>query len=239
MSETIRPGASDPLLLAGHSHLYALFHGREAATRRVELVDGKWPRTPTYWDEVVDRAAGADLALVFGGNEHNACYFFQGDHAFDFVSRQVNRLLPSIQLLPKKTIRAEFMTAGLSELPAILKRLIDRNPRQLVVVGTPPPKKDSEALRAMLRDEPFFLELAAHKQGQIEDIVITAPEVRLKLWFLLQDMLADMAAQAGVRFVPVVPAVQDSDGFLRPEFWAPDVNPCQCSLWGDHDPGGC
>ncbi len=54
----------------------------------------------------------------------------------------------------------------------------------------------------------------------IEDIKITDPHVRLKMWFLLQDMIAEIAHRHGARFIPVPRELQDEEGFLLEQLLA-------------------
>jgi hypothetical protein len=93
----------------------------------------------------------------------------------------------------------------------------------VTLVGTPPPKKDNEALRKLLEKEPYFCDWAAQLGQSIDEIKITEPHVRLKLWFLLQDMIAEIGRRHGARFIPVPSELQDEDGFLLEQYWHPDV----------------
>jgi hypothetical protein len=220
------------IVLAGHSHIFALTgqHYSEVPDLRplegvegVSMLLGPWPRGLDYWQALGAAAPGADVALIWGGNEHNVCYFFQADHAFDFLSKQVGQLIPSFQLVPKNMIRRRFMDVGISDLEKLLPRLVEVGSRRIAVLGTPPPKRDNEILRTMLVVEPFFAEMAAYLGFSIETVPITAPHVRLKLWFLLQEMLAEQAKKVSATFVPVPREAQDEDGFLKREFWTQDV----------------
>jgi hypothetical protein len=220
------------IILAGHSHIFALSGPLYSEVPglvglceqpEVRVLTGGWPRGDDYWQALVDAVPGADVALVWGGNEHNVCYFFEADHAFDFVSKQVGSLLPSFQIVPKTQIRRRLTNAGVGQLGDVLTRLRAAGVRRLVVLGTPPPKRDNDALRALLASEPFFVEMADHLGHSVDTVPITAPRVRLKLWYLLQEMLAEHARAASAVFVPVPSETQDDDGFLRPEMWAPDV----------------
>lgn len=221
------------LVLAGHSHIVALTGPQQtnvpmlrpvAENGDVAVLESDWPRTDAYWDALTECSFGADVALIWGGNEHNICYFFQADHAFDFLSKNVNRLIPSFQVVPKATIRRRFLDAGLTQLSRVMDRLsADGGDRRIAILGTPPPKRDNDALRAMLTEEPFFVEQAAFLGHTVETIPITAPHVRLKLWYLLQEMLADQARRVGAAFVPIPSGAQDEDGFLKPEYWTRDV----------------
>ncbi len=184
---------------------------------------GNWPRDDAYWQALVDRAPAHDIGLVWGGNQHNMAYFFQAAYEFDFMSRQVNKIIPSFQLMPLARIRKRFLELGLDELPSMLTRLKATPDTRVVVIGTPPPKKNNEALRAMLHSEPFFIAWAGQIGDDVSKIKITLPHIRLKLWYLLQEMLADMATKNDATFLPVPRNLQDDEGYLRQDFWRQDV----------------
>jgi hypothetical protein len=220
---------SEKVILAGHSHLTALTvnHVKHPPALRkrdnLHVLEGTWPRDEAYWRALADHAAGADLVIIWGGNEHNVGYFFQAAFAFDFLSNQVKRLIPSFQIVSQSRIKRRFNEIDLDELNGVLAMLNEREPASVTLLGTPPPKKDNEALRKLLAQEPYFCHWAAQLGQSIEDIKITDPHVRLKLWFLLQDMIADIARRHGARFLPVPSELQDEEGFLLEQYWHPDV----------------
>ena len=166
---------------------------------------------------------GRRVGLIWGGNEHNAFYFFESAHMFDFASKYVARLLERVQIVTQRTVKSRFREHSLAQLDEVLDSLVRARPERLALIGTPPPKKDSEKLRAVLDREPFFLAVAASMKADRDSVRITDPYVRLKLWYLLQDMLREAAGRRGAHFVAVPPECQDREGFLRDEFWAPDV----------------
>ena len=57
----------------------------------------------------------------------------------------------------------------------------------------------------------------------LDTVKITPPHVRLKLWYLLQEMLEESAHEVGGKFIPVLAEAQDEAGYLRPEYWYHDV----------------
>lgn len=225
--------ASDaPLLLAGHSHLVALVGNADSHTPEMRklgvgkqcfVLDGTWPRPDAYWQSLADNARGADIALMWGGNEHNSCYFFQDAYQFDFLSTYVNKIMPSLQIVPRNRITKRFNDLSLNHLNSVLAMLAASGARSIALLGTPAPKKDNEALRAMLPTEPFFVDWAGHIGTELDEIKITLPHVRLKLWYLLQDMFATAVANVGGRFISVPPETVDAEGYLRPDYWQADI----------------
>jgi hypothetical protein len=222
------------LIRAGHSHLGAIAK-RNVFSGPSELVvgprgdgtlimAGPWPRDMTYWDTLADLGMGADVGIIWGGNEHNLCYFFEAETPFDFLSAHVRIMNPSAQIMSRAAIRQRFQQISFNDLDSTLKRLATGGLNRIALIGTPPPKGDNEALRALLKTEEFFVSRAALLGQSVETIPITDPFVRLKLWYLLQDMLAEEARIREVMFIPVPKEVQDPDGFLKQEFWASDVS---------------
>ena len=228
-------------IVAGASHMNALVEGRFALTPQIREIfthehllalDGPWPRNDAYWSALVSASKRNNIALVWGGNEHNSFYFFEAAYKFDFSSRNVSRILNGIQIVAQRTIRNKFWTFSIQELRQLLGKLVREMPNRIVIVGTPPPKKDNDKLRALLASEPAFLEWAAQIGEKEGSIRITNPFVRLKLWYLLQDMLAEEAKAANGVFVAVPAETQDEDGFLREDYWAQDVTHAN-SLYGN------
>jgi len=220
------------ILLAGHSHLNALVGDRyvQSPTLRslddrpdVTILDGPWPRPDDYWRALAKNARDKATGLMWGGNEHNSIYFFNAAYEFDFSSRYVARLLGRAQIVTQRTVKQRFREHSLGELDSALKALSAARPRKLALLGTPPPKKDNERLRQMLAAEPVFFEWAKTLGAPIETIGITDPFVRLKLWHVLQDMFREAAAKYDGAFVATPAEAQDDEGFLKDEYWAPDV----------------
>ncbi|GLQ37817.1 hypothetical protein GCM10007908_14370 [Rhizobium albus] len=244
--EIVRPSIGYRAIIAGHSHVNAMVGWRHElaptlrivdGTSHLEALDGPWPRLEEYWKALVQHADNARIAIVWGGNEHNARYFFRDAYDFDFSSKHVTKILNNIQIIARSTIRKRFYEGGLSDLADLLDQLKAARPQRLVIVGTPPPKKDNDRLRTMFEAEPHFLAYAEAKKIDPADIRITEPHIRLKLWYLLQDILADEAKRIGGIFLPVLKETQDEDGYLRDEFWASDVthaNPAYGRLMLDY-----
>lgn len=223
------------LILAGDSHLAAIggsrvFSGPLEAIPGLRgddtliLAGGVWPRDMTYWDTLADIGMGADVGILWGGNEHNLYYFFEAETPFDFLSNHVPVMNPSAQIMSTAAIRQSFRQASFDYLDLVLKRLTSGGLNRIALIGTPPPKGDNEALRGLLKTELFFVSRAELLGQSAETIPITDPYVRLKLWYLLQDMLAEEARVRGVMFISVPEEVQGADGFLKREYWASDVS---------------
>jgi hypothetical protein len=221
-----------PILLAGHSHMKALVGDRFTTEPELHPVSefsnlfalyAPWPRDESYWEYLKARSAGTRIVLVWGGNEHNLHYFFESAHPFDFWSRHVNLLISTFRIIPQQQVRRKFRESSLNKLDDVLACLASSGATTISVVGTPPPKKDSEGLRKILLSEPHFVEWASQIGQSVETVRITPPHIRLKLWFLLQEMLAEAAHKIGAKFIPVPESLRDQDGYLPFEYWASDI----------------
>ena len=220
------------ILIGGHSHVNALVgdrHVNAPAVRCLEgepdvsVLDGPWPRSEAYFERLAAESAHRRVGLVWGGNEHNSVYFFQAAYRFDFASRYVSRILGRAQIVTQRAVRQRFRKLSLDDMGVALKSIRAAGPEKLALVGTPPPKKDNEKLRAVLEREPVFLAWADQLRTSAQTIEITDPHVRLKLWYLLQDMFREAAQAHGAAFISTPAEVQDEEGFLKEEYWAPDV----------------
>ena len=232
--EVLCQGSNARLILAGHSHLVAIA-GSHIYSLPLGVISGPrgdgtfimagspQPRDMTYWDTLADLATDADVGIMWHGNEHNILYFFETETPFDFLSAHVRKMKPSAQIMSKAAIRHSFQQLSFDELDLVVDRLATGGVNRIALIGTPPPKGDNEALRALIQTEVWFVQRAAQLGQSLETIRITDPFVRLKLWYLLQDMQAEEARTRGLMFIPVPKEVQDADGFLKREFWVSDV----------------
>lgn len=218
------------LIIAGHSHLGAIA-GQGIVSASSELVTGPRgdgtlvmvgpgpKRDMSYFDTLASLAIGADVGIIWNGNEHDTLYFFEAETPFDFVSAHVRKMNPSAQMKSQAAIRDRFQQTSFDVLDVVLERLATGGLNRIALIGTPPPKGDNETLRALLQNDTFFVDWAAQLGHSVETVPITDSSVRLKLWYLLQEMLAEEARIRGLIFIPVPEDVQDADGFLKREFW--------------------
>jgi hypothetical protein len=228
----LQTGTTPPIVVAGHSHMCALVGDRFVTEPEMHAVSdfpnlfalhAPWPRREDYWGHLREKGAGTRIALVWGGNEHNVHYFFESKRPFDFWSRHVSKLSSTFHLMSQRRVRHKFMESSLGQLDTVLANLASGTATSISVIGTPPPKRDSEGLRKILLNEPLFVQFATQIGETIDTAKITPPHIRLKLWFLLQDMLAEAARRVGAIFIPVPETLRDEDGFLPYEYWASDV----------------
>ena len=218
-----------PILIAGHSHAYALGLPDAAAEASPGIVAiqpgvlglvGGWPRDDQYWAALVGKSTEATPAIVWQGSQHLGDFLF-ADPPFDFVlSSQPD--LPAnenVVLVPEAAVR-ELQMRHLMDLVELLKRLEGSSP---MVVATPPAKGDDEALRAFVMSEPHFQQQAEALGIDLAKAPILPRWTRYKLWAVIQELMREIAIAHGAEFIPHPAATQDEEGFLRPEYSMPDA----------------
>lgn len=237
------------IVIAGHSHTIALLlnAGPVAApqegalfpiTERVYGLHGAWPRTPGYWGALARLASDNSIALFWRGNDHFASFVFEQSPKFDFVVRTAEdaEIDENAVIVPAALVRAKLKKLGFGpELDGVLSSLKGQGNNRIALVGTPPPKGDSNYLRRFVENEyKFELEQLGFTP---ETARLTSLHVLLKLWLLLQEMYKEAAEKHGIRFIPVPDRVKDDAGFLRRKFWGEDVthaNPAYGRVMLDH-----
>jgi hypothetical protein len=220
-----------PIILAGHSHMAALVGDVPtgdpallpgALFPEISALYGPWPRDSGYWERLAQLCTGARVAILWEGNHHNVFYLFQSDKPFDFWSKSVARIVSGFQLVPQRMVREKFRPS-IEQLSCVIELIQKSSPSGVAVIGTPPPKENADELRILLKGDPLFVDLAAQMGRSPEQVKITPAPVRLKLWYLLQEMMADAANKSGAQFIPIPQETIDADGYLRREFWAKDL----------------
>ena len=232
------------LVLAGHSHVHALGVPGRAGKQQLALVPLKHPkvdvaavvgaRDATYWDAFVDASAAHVPAVIWSGNQHYAHFLFRPTPAIDFVLSAVPQLPinRTAQIVPEEMIRA-FLAPSITGLHELLLRLQDRSPFPAIVIGTPPPKGDLERLCANVDSEPVLKEAARRLDVPIVPASLTELRTMVKLWRLLQTILAEAAAAVGAAFVPVPPRLITSEGTLSDNHWGADATHANRAYGGE------
>lgn len=227
---------SPQLIVAGDSHVFSLGTPHtpgltEAvlvpmANDRIEMfaVDGPCPRNLAYWQEVVRFVEGRAAAISWCGNQHQQFFLFAPSPLFDFVlaSRPDLPLDESADLVPESMVREKFWPT-VAILSAMIGEIAKNSASRAIVLGTPPPKGDDEKVRGFLAAEPGLVALAAKRGCSVDEVPLTPPLIRLKLWTVIQELMADIAREHGASFLPAPAEAQDETGFLRPEFWVADA----------------
>ena len=118
----------------------------------------------------------------------------------------------------------EVFQPSISHLEMVLTRMLDTGGPRPIVLGTPPPKADNEAIRRGTRvHADVFAKLASDRGLDPEKAQLAPACLRLKLWWLLQRMMRETAERLAVEFWPVSVSAMTEEGYLRPEYWAEDA----------------
>jgi hypothetical protein len=220
-----------PIIIAGHSHTRALIGWNTEDDFPLLPVDeqdrifglhGPWPRTENYWSALTRYAPGNSIALLWEGNQCNSLFLIEQPLRFDFVPRRLHSLPveEDAVIVPEALVRAKLQSL-IGPLGDVLTALKAQTHCRIALVGTPPPKGDNEHLRSLLAPEfACYDNLLA---VTVEQVRLTSPIVRLKLWHVLQEIYQEQAERGGVEFIPVPDIVADEAGFLKPVFSAVDV----------------
>jgi len=224
-------------VIGGHSH--AAFIARalvrhfpnnpEIDSRNIALEFGfgglrGGPVTQEYEDILVQLGATRNIAVVWNGNQHNADFLLSPEVQIDLIPRgyPVKSTLPNATIVAESAIRAHFQPT-FDRLVKLLTRLSDAAKYPRLVIGTPPPLFDEALIRKRLKGEPVLTNRATAAGFDIDTVAITPASVRLKLWFVLQRMMAEIGEAHGASYVNVPTEALDENGFLKPELSAGDV----------------
>jgi hypothetical protein len=215
-------GPSDPDVIAcGHSHVIAMElavrYGLAAESLRASVCyagesDLQRLGADTYWDFVVEQAPGRTVAVFWNGNQHNADFLIESQPPVRVVASEPVVDDDDATWVPQEMLRARWRPTN-DELEHQLSRLV-AVAREVLVVGTPPPKQD-EFVAHVLSTDLHFTRVARELGLDVREAPVTPGPTRLTMWSLVQEMLAESAGAAGATWVPVPDTVLDDEGYLR------------------------
>jgi hypothetical protein len=221
-----------PVVIAGHSHTVALgvpISSPDGLTDFVALsgepratgLTGAFPRTDEYWADMVALTKVRTVAISWNGNQHLAGLLVA--QPFDFALRSRPDLpVAPITIVPELAVR-ELLGQSHVTLTRVLEGAARAGGRPPIILGTPPPKGDAAWVRRRLSSEVHFVQLAEQAGVSLETIELSTPQVWLKSWLVIQELLREIAGAFSLRFCPSPPDAQTADGFLREEYWSDDV----------------
>ncbi len=220
------------VIVAGHSHMFAMgvhqryqgpiallrFDGRR---RPVSFLMEEWKgnRTNDYWDALVNLSADRSVLIVFNGNQHYADFLLAPDPLIDFVDDSDSAIHSGAMAVPRRLVKAHFEPT-LAQLRTIIERLHGSGCRFVAVLGTPAPKSDITRFVAMIRQSRYFAGVAQRQGLDLATVATTPPRILLKMWRVIQELLAEVAADKGATFVSVPPETMDGSGFLHERCYA-------------------
>ncbi|PZR89353.1 MAG: hypothetical protein DLM68_06190 [Hyphomicrobiales bacterium] len=181
---------------------------------------GPAQRPLQYYEELAKVAGGKTIAFCYHGGQHYSDFVFERE-PFDFIPASRPGLpLRGYPLVPESLIRAHF-AAGMGLLEYLMKRLTVVPDSHIVVLGTPPSRRENESALHTIRGNRNFAELAKSAGLTNDDLRLLDDFVLLKLWFVIQDMMREIAEQHGAQFIEVPPQTQDEYGALLRQYWLP------------------
>lgn len=220
------------LLIAGHSHAFAL--GVKALgdvrvekiandIQNIEGLMGGWKgsRDDEYWDKLAENASGKDIVLLWAGNQHNLGFLFQEEETFDFYLKGYNTDT-SKKLIPAVVVKEHFYT-NYKKLNSVIEKLKSSDCSSITLVETPPPKGDNQYLIPFIKRSEHFVKMAKKAGVDLDNLQLSSPRFRLKLWATCQQILKDIARQQNIALVSIPAHTVYDDGTLKKEFWAEDT----------------
>jgi hypothetical protein len=220
-----------PIVVAGHSHTVALVGHVEvdAPTLRPaperEAVYGFYgpsPRLADYWDALAASVTDRVVGLSWKGHEP-ALFLIEAETPFDFIYNNDPSLGvdEGAYLVPESLVKASYRFS-MDELADLIPRLHRSGAEAVALLGSPPPKRDAD-IRAGIREEPYFRDLIAGLGTSFDQVRVASERLRLKLWRVLQDSLAEIARSNQAIYIPPPATCMDPDGFLLHEYSGGDA----------------
>jgi hypothetical protein len=224
--------AAADVLLIGHSHALALWHGYHTASfpfvlRYLDLLaagiaeavaatrDGIVPPLR----EFVDSNPAAPVLLSYAGNEHNLLALVEHPEPFDFEHADGAPPDPRRWIVPARVMRAH-MAAYVERLRRWMHGFRAAFPgRAAWLLLPPPPLPDPD-------------HIAAHPAVFAEKVATcgVAPyAVRHKVWRLQCELMREFAAETGMAVLEAPASALDGEGRLRRDAWGNDA--VHASTW--------
>jgi hypothetical protein len=231
------------MIITGHSHCFSMGVNPTGELRLEPIqndvpgvfgVMGAWngSRDDAYWQFVAKHAKGKYIVISWAGNQHNSGFIFSNEESFDFVLNNNERTpITEGRTMVPKSVLVEHFKASLGGLPRVIDILQKGNPKGILLLETPRPKGDGEFILPFIKASQHFIELAQKLNIEIDSLKISSLSFRLKLWQVIQELVANIAKDANIQYVSVPVEFQSSEGGLKKEFWANDVTHAN-SLYG-------
>jgi hypothetical protein len=212
------------LLLAGHSHVWALHtahkNGCAEAPESVTTIHQSLQRTQEHLEAIAAHCEERFVVLVWEGNQHNR-FLIERPPCFEVVppASELQQTVRDVEhssstlIVPFEAAVALFLTT-LDKLREIILGLTGAS--KIFVVGTPPPKPETYLRRALIKAE--FASQLKQTGACAATARITPLVTRLALWQALQEAMTIVARECNASFVAIPPEVQAADGALLDEF---------------------
>ena len=217
-------GSGSPRIrVAGHSHSQALRYAMErldpsekALVAVLDVAAEPLLADDTYWPVVA--STGRPVVVLWNGNQPNVV-FMMSDDPITVIGPRGVLSEPIGRVIPYSMVKA-LWNPWLADLLQFLEGHPD--PSLVTLLGTPPPKAEAE-VRAGIAIEPYFVDLLAAQDLTPDTAPIVDTATRVATWDALQERMAEVTADFGMRFLPVPPEAHAADGTLPPQLSGPDA----------------
>lgn len=220
-------GDADPeIVVGGESHRRALWlaideHQRHDLTRAV-LVSQRQSEQPggandwaDYWPDFAALAVGRTAVVVWSGNQNVTYFLFEQGMEISLGGPFEYRPASSSgTFVTERALRA-LLLPSIEPMGGVLDALVPVA-KLVLVVGTPPPSMES-VTRQKFQGNKQQAEKMARQGVDVATVPLQPDGQRVALWWLLQEMMCEVAEAHGATWVPVSPRAYDENGFLRPE----------------------
>lgn len=214
------------VLVSGHSHTYAMlcamqnrpqFHKSVAVVTQADFSQHKI-HDYDYWDYVAELSVSQPTAISWNGNQHNLHFLL--DLEDPFTSYGLKSLSKEdLPIVPVSQIKA-LLRPTFYELELVLERFKD--PRNLILIGTPAPKP-KQVIKKFLLEDSYYQDLASSLNIKLSDVEVSSDELRVFMWDLTQSLTEQVAIKFGCKFFPVPEITLAEDRTLAKGYWADDV----------------
>lgn len=217
------------IIISGGSHATCLGVPHTSLNLKPELVQidyrfdamtGIFPRDQAYWTELVNLAAHRTVAIIWNGNQHYGRFLLAETPPIDLVlpDEPHRPIDPNAVVVPVLRLK-ELWQQTFVELTLIIKSLKAREGCRPILVGTPPPIRTDESIRAaLMRKDDFFVKVSQYFNIDLATADLTPRPVMYKLWATVQSSMRDVAELCQIPFLGVSRATQTDEGFLRDEY---------------------
>ena len=218
------------IVVCGHSHAASILE----ATNLLDLqarnepaisvcYSADWAAGPPgdkeYWDFVAELSVGKHVVIVWNGNQHNANFMFQTQPNFTILGVSDNACDKEGVTIPRAMIK-DFFKPFFEELKVITPTFYSA--ASISLMNGPAPKPLSHIKSCILQDK-YFTDIAKSLGVEIDSLVTTSDSLRLELWNILAELLANSAKELGANFLSAPASSRDAFGMLLPEYSASDV----------------
>ena len=164
-----------------------------------------------FVNELARASEGRTVALLWNGTLYLTSFVFVLGTPIDFVLREEPELGAGIRIgtalepliVPDRVVH-EVLAAEVDSLEVALQRLRASGAARVIIVGTPPPKRDlAERRHREMPGTSHFRESAEALGLDWDSLTVSSPPLLYKAWRVSQRHLADVALCFGAGFVPV------------------------------------